>query len=192
MGTSVLSRRVGARHTVVGVVGFAAAVALAAQVAIPLPGTPVPVTLQPMLVVLAGLWLGPTAGVASMLLYLAAGAAGLPAFTPVGAPGVARLLGPTGGYLMSYPVAALLTGYLAERGFEKRYFTSCLAMLAGLAVVMTFGVTWLALFAQPAAVGFDSALRLGLYPFLLNDVLKIVLGGALLPGVWKLVGRADS
>src|SRR3954470_24244014 len=95
-------------HRVIGIVGFAAAVAAASQIAIPLPFTPVPITLQPMLVILAGMMLGPVAGAASMLLYLAAGASGLPVFTPVGAPGVARLFGPTGGYLIAYPAAAFL------------------------------------------------------------------------------------
>src|SRR3954462_820400 len=92
-----------ARITIVGVVGFAAAVAAASQIAVPLPFTPVPITLQPMLVILAGMWLGPLAGAASMALYLAAGAFGLPVFTPMGAPGIARFLGPTGGYLIAYP-----------------------------------------------------------------------------------------
>jgi len=103
------------RITVVGVVGFAAAVAAASQIAIPLPWTPVPVTLQPMLVILAGMWLGPVAGATSMVLYLAAGAAGLPVFTPMGAPGIARFFGPTGGYLLAYPAAAVVAGALARR-----------------------------------------------------------------------------
>ena len=71
-----------------------------------------PLTLQPMLVILAGMWLGPVAGAASMALYLAAGAAGLPVFTPIGAPGIARFFGPTGGYLLAYPVAAYVAGAL--------------------------------------------------------------------------------
>src|ERR1700754_2304504 len=88
-----------ARLRAVGIVGFAAAVAAASQIAIPLPFTPVPITLQPMLVILAGMLLGPVEGAASMTLYLAAGALGLPVFTPLGPTGVARFLGPTGGYL---------------------------------------------------------------------------------------------
>src|SRR3954468_17071773 len=86
------------------------ALALASQVAIPLPGTPVPLTLQPLVVVLAGLVLGPMAGAASMVLYLLAGVSGLPVFAPIGAPVIARLAGPTGGYLLAYPVAAFLAG----------------------------------------------------------------------------------
>src|SRR5437868_462271 len=101
------------RIAAIGIVGFAAAVAAASQVAIPLPWTPVPITLQPMLVILAGMFLGPVAGAASMALYLAAGAAGLPVFTPIGAPGAARFFGPTGGYLIAYPVAAYVAGILS-------------------------------------------------------------------------------
>ncbi len=98
---------------------------------------------------------------------------------------------PTGGYLLSYPLAAFLAGRLAERGFDRRYATSVLAMIAGLAVVFAFGVTWLALFARPAALGFDAALRAGLYPFLLGDVLKILAGAGILPIAWRaLVGNS--
>src|SRR4029079_14886657 len=92
----------------VGIVGFAAAVAAASQIAIPIPGTRVPFTLQPMLVVLAGMLLGPAAGATSMLIYLLAGAAGLPVFAPIGLPGIARFFGPTGSYLLAYPAAAVV------------------------------------------------------------------------------------
>ena len=102
-----------ARVTPLGILGFAVALAAASQVAIPIPGTPVPMTLQPLVVALAGLWLGPVAGATSMALYLAAGVAGLPVFTPIGPPGFMRLLGPTGGYLWAYPVAALCSGQRA-------------------------------------------------------------------------------
>ena len=193
-GTLLNTWTVDAGHSTairVGAVLFiTAATAAAAQVAVPLGFTPVPLTLQDTMVLIGGAALGSRLGMAAQILYLAAGIAGLPVFAASATlpQGPMRLLGPTGGYLWSYPFAAFVVGDLAERGFDKRYLTSCLAMLAGLAVVMTFGVTWLALFAQPAALGLDAALRLGLYPFLVNDVLKIVLGGALLPGVWKLLG----
>jgi biotin transport system substrate-specific component len=154
------------RVTLVGIVGFAAAVAAASQIAIPLPFTPVPITLQPMLVILAGMMLGPIAGATSMLVYLAAGAAGLPVFTPVGAPGIARLFGPTGGYLIAYPVAAFVAGSIATR------FTSLagrwLAGLAGVAVIYLGGVTQLAVLSG----GFVRAIALGVTPFALLDVVK--------------------
>ena len=115
---------------------------VAAQVSIPLPFTPVPFTLQPMVVLLGAAALGSRLGASAQILYIVAGLAGLPVFaaSPVLPQGVARLLGPTGGYLMSYPLAAFLTGYLAERGLDRRYLTSVLAMGAGLAVIFTCGV----------------------------------------------------
>src|SRR3954452_5713990 len=117
----------------------------AAQISVPLPFTAVPFTFQPMVVLLGGLALGSRLGATSQGLYLAAGLAGLPVFAASATlpPGALRLLGPTGGYLMSYPFAALLVGYLAERGLDRRYATSVLAMLAGLIVVYASGAIWL-------------------------------------------------
>jgi biotin transport system substrate-specific component len=173
------------------VVFIAAATAAAAQITVPLPFTPVPFAMQDMVVLIGGAALGSRLGMAAQVLYLLAGIAGLPVFaaSAVLPPGAARLLGPTGGYLLSYPVAAFVTGHLAERGFDRRYATSVLAMIAGLVVIFAFGVSWLALFARPAAIGFSAALSAGLYPFLAGDVLKIFLGAAVLPGVWRIVGN---
>jgi biotin transport system substrate-specific component len=154
------------RITIVGVVGFAAAVAAASQVAIPLPFTPVPITLQPMLVILAGMMLGPMAGAASMLLYLAVGATGLPVFTPVGAPGIARLFGPTGGYLIAYPFAAFVAGALVAR--LPSLMGRWLAGLAGVAVIYLGGTAQLSVLGG----GFEQAVRLGVLPFALFDVAK--------------------
>ena len=175
----------------VGAVLFiAAATAAAAQVSVPLPFTPVPLVLQDMVVLIGGAALGSRLGMTAMLVYLAAGIAGLPVFAASATlpQGPLRLLGPTGGYLISYPFAAFVTGYLAERGFDRRFWTAVLAMAAGLVVIFAFGVTWLAFLARPAAVGFDAALRAGFYPFLLGDVFKICFGAAALPGLWKLIG----
>jgi len=173
---------------------IAAATAAAAQVSIPLGFTPVPLVLQDVMVLIGGAALGSRLGMTAQILYLLAGIAGLPVFaaSPVLPQGPLRLLGPTGGYLISYPFAAFLAGYLAERGFDRRYWTSVLAMLAGLVVIFAFGVTWIALFARPAGVGFDAALRTGFYPFVLGDIVKILLGATVLPGIWKLVGRRDD
>ena len=165
--------------------------AAAAQVSIPLPFTPVPFTLQPMIVLLGGAVLGGRLGMASQLLYLLIGIAGLPVFaaSPVLPQGALRLLGPTGGYLMSYPLAALVTGALAERGFDRRYLTSVLAMAAGLTLVFVCGVAWLAWFARPVSRGLPVALQTGLYPFLPADVLKICIAAAVMPVMWKILGR---
>ena len=165
--------------------------AVAAQISVPLPFTPVPFTLQPMVVLLGGAALGPRLGMASQVLYLALGIAGFPVFaaSAVLPQGPLRLLGPTGGYLMSYPFAAFVAGALAERGFDRRYITSVIAMAAGLAVVFTCGVLWLAWFAQPVQAGLAPALRTGLYPFLPADLIKICIAAAIMPGVWTLIGR---
>jgi biotin transport system substrate-specific component len=159
----------------------------AAQVSIPLPFTPVPLTLQPMVVLLGGAALGSRLGLTSQVLYLAAGLASLPVFaaSPLLPQGPLRLLGPTGGFLMAYPLAAFLTGWLGERGFDRRYLTSVVAMAAGLALIFACGVTWLAWFT-PTAQGLDNALRLGLFPFLLADAFKLLVAAAVLPSIWKL------
>ena len=167
--------------------------AIAAQISIPLPFTPVPFTLQPMIVLVGGLALGARLGMSSQILYLALGMAGLPVFaaSPVLPSGVARLLGPTGGYLMSYPFAAFVAGYLAERGFDRRYATSVVAMAAGLAVVFLFGVSWLGFVVQPSR-GVAGALAAGFYPFVLPDFLKLLLAAGVMPGLWRLTGKRAS
>jgi biotin transport system substrate-specific component len=174
---------------VASVVLLAGLTAAAAQVTIPL--TPVPLTLTPMIVLLGGAALGSRLGMASQVLYLAAGIAGLPVFAASGVlpPGPLRLIGPTGGYLLAYPLAAFVAGHLAERGFDRRYLTSVLAMLAGLSVVFLFGVTWLAFFAAPAPLGLPLALQSGLYPFVVVDLVKVCVAAAILPAVWAVVGR---
>ena len=165
--------------------------AVAAQVSFPLPFTPVPFTLQPMIVLVGGAALGARLGFTSQALYLLAGIAGLPVFAASGTlpQGFLRLLGPTGGFLMAYPFAAFVAGNLAERGFDRRYLTSVLAMAAGLGLVFACGVTWLAFFAAPTALGLPRALELGLYPFVGVDILKILLAAAVLPSVWTLTRR---
>jgi biotin transport system substrate-specific component len=170
------------------VVFMAVLTAASAQVSITLPFTPVPLTLQPMVVLLGAAALGPQLGALSQVLYLAAGVAGLPvfAFSALLPQGAARLLGPTGGYLMAYPLAAFVTGWLAVRGFDRRYFTAVLAMAAGLVVVYAGGVLWFASLA-PAA-GLNGALQAGVYPFVLADLVKLAVAAAVLPSVWRLTG----
>jgi biotin transport system substrate-specific component len=167
------------------VVGVATLTAVASQISVPLPFTPVPLTLQPMVVLLGGAVLGARLGAASQCLYLMAGLAGLPVFALSGdlSMGLLRLVGPTGGYLMAYPLAAALVGALAARGLDRRVGGAVLAMLAGLAVIFVGGVTWLAKDA-----GLPTALALGLYPFVLVDVLKVAAAATLLPSAWRLLG----
>ena len=160
---------------------------VAAQVSIPLPFTPVPFTLQPMVVLLGGAALGARLGMASQILYIAIGIAGLPVFaaSPILPQGFARLLGPTGGYLMSYPIAAFVAGYLAQRGFDRRYLTSVLAMGAGLAIIFACGVAWLAWGAP--RVGLSTAVATGLVPFIPADIVKVLLAATVLPAVWRFL-----
>ncbi|WP_239490336.1 biotin transporter BioY [Luteitalea sp. TBR-22] len=165
------------------VVAATAATAMAAQFSIPF--DPIPFTLQPMVVLLAAAALGSRLGAYAQVLYLIAGVAGLPVFaaSPTLPAGFARLLGPTGGFLLAYPAAAWLTGMLAERRFDRRYFTSFLAMLAGLVVVYAGGVAGLS-----ATLGVDAATSAAT-PFAIADLLKLVLAAGVLPSVWQLVAR---
>jgi biotin transport system substrate-specific component len=179
---------------VASVLLITALTAAAAQVSIPLPFTPVPFTLQPMVVLLGGAALGARLGMSAQVIYLLAGIAGLPVFaaSAVLPQGPLRLLGPTGGFLWSYPFAAFVAGSLAERGFDRRYLTSVAAMTCGLAIVFACGVTWLALFARPAGTGFDAALRTGFYPFVPADIFKVLIAAAIMPSLWRLLGRDGS
>lgn len=161
----------------IGIVGFAAAVAAASQIAIPLPFTPVPVTLQPMLVILAGMCLGPVAGAGSMLLYLAAGAAGLPVFTPLGAPGIARFFGPTGGYLIAYPAAAFVAGFLARR--TATLGGRWLAGVLGMVVIFVGGIAQLSLLNASVT----RAIALGVTPFAALDLVKAFVAAAISPTI---------
>ena len=168
------------------VLAATAATAMAAQFSIPF--DPIPFTLQPMVVLLGAAALGSRLGASAQVLYLLVGIAGLPVFaaSPTLPPGLGRLMGPTGGFLLAYPVAAWLTGLLAERRFDRRYLTSFLAMLAGLAVVYVGGTLGLAI--APPSVGLDAAMR-AVTPFAVADLLKLIIAAGVLPSLWQLVAR---
>jgi len=160
---------------VMAVILGAAFVALAAQIAVPLPGTPVPMTLQPLAVLLVGGLLGARLGATSMVLYLALGIAGLPVFTPtVPLVGVARLLGPTGGYLLAYPVAAWVVGTMVRDG--RDWARVALGVLAGLVLIHVGGLAQLAILTGTLS----GAARLATLPFLLGDLGKLVVAVAVL------------
>jgi biotin transport system substrate-specific component len=161
----------GATRRTAAIVGGALLVALAAQVALPLPGTPVPFTLQVPAVLLVGGLLGARMGAASLALYLALGIAGLPVFAALGPLGLARLLGPTGGYLLAYPVAAALTGHLTGSG--RSWLRLGGALLAGLAAIHLGGVAQLAILTGDLG----RAVRLGSLPFLPLDLFKLLMVG---------------
>src|SRR6266581_4297699 len=168
-----LSERSLTLSRVTAVILGAAFVALAAQVAVPIPGTPVPVTLQPLAVLIVGGLLGPALGASSLVLYLLLGAAGLPVFTPIGLPGVARLIGPTGGYLLAYPLAAAIVGRLAtaDPGRKRGVGRLAIAALAGLILIHLGGLAQLVLLTGSGA----AALQLGTVPFLLSDLGKLAI-----------------
>ena len=148
-------------------------VALAAQVAVNLPGNPVPVTLQGLAVLLVGGLLGPRLGTAALVTYLAAGAAGLPVFAPSALSGIARLLGPTGGYLLAFPVAAGVTGALSRDG---RLARSLLAALAGMVVIHLGGIAQLTILTG----NLRQAMTWGGIPFFAVDLVKVTLAALLI------------
>jgi biotin transport system substrate-specific component len=164
----VVPSRTGRRS--VAISAFVVATALGAYAMVPLPWTPVPMTLQPLVVILAGALLGPMLGAAAMSTYLVIGALGLPVFSGGGA-GVAWLMGPTGGYLLAYPAAALVTGWLAG-GRDAGAVRLFGALAAGIAVVYLGGVAQLALLTGGTPA---SLLALGVLPFVAGDLVKVVL-----------------
>lgn len=166
------------------VLGGAALIALCSQLEIPL--KPVPVTLQTLAVLLVGAALGARRGALSVLAYVLAGAAGLPVLSGGGA-GLLKVLGPTGGYLAGFVVAAFLVGFLVERrGLDRSPWGTALAMLAGNAAIYLCGLAWL---SHVTTLKGQALLSAGLTPFLLGDGLKLLLAAALLPLAWKLLGR---
>jgi biotin transport system substrate-specific component len=163
------------------VVGASALVALAARVSIPLPGTPVPLSLVNFAVLLAGLALGPKRALAAMVLYLAEGAAGLPVFSPAGPGGIAQLFGPTGGYLIAYPAVAFLAGWAFQAG-KQDFKGALIGATAGELLLFALGVNWLiVLFRVPLA----QAAAWGLYPFFAAEILK-VLAAAGIAARWRM------
>ena len=160
-------------------------VALAAQVSIGLPFTPVPITGQTFAVVLVGASLGALLGLASLGLYLLVGALGAPVYAD-GNHGWDVLTGPTGGYIVGFVLAAVLTGLLAQRRWDRRFSSAVAAMLSGNVVIYLVGLPWL---AEKLDTGLEKTFELGLYPFVVGDLLKLYLAGALLPGAWRLVER---
>jgi len=166
------------------VAGFSLLTAISAQVSIPLPFTPVPVTLQTFAVVLTGALLGSKRGALAVLLYLAEGFAGLPVFS-LGRAGIVHLLGPTGGYLVGFIAAAWLTGFLVERRLAASLPGGLLVLIAGYLTPYLTGVAWLG-----TSVGFPRALSLGFLPFLPADALKVAASVGALVGANILSAQA--
>ncbi len=174
--------------TVALVVGFALFTAATAQIRIPLPGTPVPITGQTLGVLLTGAALGSLASSASMLLYIALGALGLP-FYAGGTSGWDHLTGGTFGYFVGFVVAAWVVGWFAEHRRDRIVRTAIPAFVAGSVVIYVFGVGWLWLTVFP---DLGTAISKGMTPFLVGDAVKAVFAGLLLPGAWWLVDRSQA
>ena len=178
--------RTGTLQNVVLVLLASLLTAAAAQAAIRLPWSPVPITGQSFAVLLAGAALGPRRAAAAMALYLAEGACGLPVFAG-GASGAHLFLGPTGGYLLSFPIAAFVTGWLAARAWDRRPATMFVAMLCGSAVILGLGALQLARF-----VPHGSVLASGVLPFLPGDAIKAGIAAGVFPAAWRFVGGPEA
>ena len=158
-------------------------IAAAAQVNVPM--QPVPMTLQTLAVLSVGAALGARLGVAALVLYVLEAAVGLPVLAEMKS-GLPTLLGPTGGYVLGFVLAAGLVGYLAERGFDRSMPRMMLAMLLGAALIYVPGLLWLSGFVG----GFGQAITFGLTPFVLGDIVKAVIAAIAFPAVWKWIGEA--
>lgn len=162
------------------IVGGSLFIAVCSQLAV---GWPIPITGQTFAVLMIGALYGSRRGALCVLTYIIEGAAGLPVFSH-GRGGIAMLFGPTGGYLAGFVVAAYITGLLAEGGWDKRVGTTIIAMLCGNIAIYFFGLLWLCFLTDVST----NVLAIGLYPFLIGDLLKTVLAAILLPAGWKLIG----
>lgn len=170
------------------VAGGAVFISLVAQVAIYLPFTPVPITGLTFGVLVTGAAMGSVRGLLATLLYVAIGVAGAPVYAD-GSHGIDVVTGVTGGYLVGSVVAAGLTGYLAEKAWDRKVISAVPAMLLGELAIFVIGVGWL---MAVLGVGLGEGLALGFTPFIIGEVVKLVAAGLLLPGAWKLVDRIKN
>lgn len=175
------ARAVDATRQVALVVGAGFFVALCARITLPLPFTPVPLTMQNFGVLLVGLTLGSRRGFAALALYLAEGMAGMPVFSPVGPGGIAQLIGPTGGFLLAYPIVAGIAGWIMENG-RRTFARAALAGVLAEIALFASGLSWLAILTH----SISQALRWGLYWFVFAEVIKIMMASAL-AGSWNRI-----
>ena len=164
-------------------------IALLAQISIPVPGSPVPVTGQTLAVLLIGTTYGARLGVLTFATYLLAGVAGAPIFAPSATSanhGIDRLIGATGGYLVGMLIASLVLGYLADRKADQKFRTSFPALLLGDAIIFTFGLLWL---QQTLDLSWSKTIAAGFTPFILGEAIKIAITATSLPLVWRRISR---
>lgn len=167
-----------------GVLGLAAL----AQIAIPIPGSPVPVTGQTLGVLILGTTYGSTLGVATFATYILVGLAGAPVFANSGS-GLDRLFGATGGYLVGMLVATFVLGQLARFRFDQKFSTALPSMLIGTVTTFSFGLIWL---HQYTGQSWNWTINAGLTPFIVGEALKIAIAGTSLPAIWRVVNRKNS
>ena len=195
MNTSVLTHPTLANTVLTGdnpvlrnvLLAVAGSMALWVSAKVQIPFFPVPMTMQTLVVLLIGMAYGWKLGAATVGLYLLQGVAGLPVFagTPEKGIGLLYMMGPTGGFLVGFVLAAALVGYLAQRGWDRNMGTTALAMLLGNAIIYVPGLLWLG-----SVVGWDKpVLQWGMTPFLIGDLAKLIIAALLMPAVWKLVRR---
>ena len=170
-------------RNIVLILSFSVLTALASQIKVEI-GL-IPLTMQTLVVLLSGALLGSKKGAASQVFYLLGGLAGIPWFCRGG--GMAYVLSPTFGFIIGFVFAAYLVGWLSEKGFDKQIKTAIIAMFAGNMVLYLPGLFWLARFT-----GFDNVLAVGFYPFILGDMLKILLAGLVLPAGWKIIKKIKN
>ena len=167
------------------VVGASLFIAVCARLTVPLPLTPVPLTLQNLGVLLVGLTLGPRRGFAALALYLAEGMSGMPVFNPTGLGGIAQLAGPTGGFLLAYPFVAGIAGWIAESG-KKTFARATFASLVAEIALFAAGISWLYILTH----SFAQAVRFGLYWFVFAEVIKIMMAAGLV-STWTRVRKGQ-
>jgi biotin transport system substrate-specific component len=167
-----------------GVLGLSAL----AQIAVPVPGSPVPVTGQTLGVLILGTTYGSTLGFTTFAIYMLAGIAGAPVFAN-GAHGLDRVIGATGGYLVGMLIATLILGQMARFRFDQKFITALPSMLIGTVITFIFGLIWL---KQYTGQSWSWTITAGLTPFIIGEILKIAIAGTSMPAVWRLVHRKNS
>ncbi len=161
-------------------------ITLSAKISIPLPFSPIPITMQTFAVLFIGALLGSKRGSLTVLAYISQGIMGIPVFAKAGS-GFGYLLGPTGGYLIGFVFAAFVTGFLAEKGWDRSFGKTIVAMTIGTLFIFICGVSWLSFFT-----GFEKAIMFGFVPFIIGAISKIVLANAILPAGWKILNKLDQ
>ena len=188
--SSLIPRSTALSHAVLVVSGVLGLAALA-QIAIPVPGSPVPVTGQTLGVLILGTAYGSTLGFTTFALYILAGIAGAPVFAD-GGHGLDRIVGATGGYLIGMLVATFVLGQLARFRLDQKFLTALPSMLIGTVITFSFGLVWLYQYAPKGQEPWSWTIEKGLAPFIVGEVLKIAIAGTALPAIWRVVNRKNS